>query len=99
MRASLLKESKSIREKFSSGSSNASSGLKKSSPESSTVESSINIEDGLKMSDLAGTREPDMSRVLNQYALASDLWHYSTMDWGRRCEFAIFIVAFWLANR
>jgi hypothetical protein len=39
------------------------------------------------MSDLAGTREPDMSRVLNQYALASDLWHYSTMDWGRRCEF------------
>jgi hypothetical protein len=39
------------------------------------------------MEDLAGTREPDMSRVLNQYALASDLWHYSTMDWGRRCKF------------
>lgn len=67
--------------------SGSSHGSKKSScRESTSPDSSINIEDGLKIEDLAGTHEPDMTRTLNQYALASDIWHYSTMDWGRQCK-------------
>ncbi|KAF2667478.1 hypothetical protein BT63DRAFT_480436 [Microthyrium microscopicum] len=63
---------------------NVLSKSRRTSPESSTMESSVDVEDNIRMEDFGLSNEPDMNRVLNQYALASDLWHYSTMDWGRR---------------
>jgi hypothetical protein len=48
--------------------------------------SSVDTEESIGMDDIDINIEPDLSKTLNQYALASDLWHYSTMDWGRRCK-------------
>ena len=38
----------------------------------------------ISMEDLT---KVDLVRNLNQYLLADDIWHYSSVDWGRRCTY------------
>jgi hypothetical protein len=59
----------------------------KANAEGSQMGSSADTEEGIGMDEIDINIEPDLSKTLNQFALASDLWHYSTMDWGRRCEY------------
>src|ERR1700748_3848248 len=58
-----------------------------SGPPSSTSNASLDAEDQIGLDDMAISPDVDLARTLNQYSMASDLWHYSTMDWGRRCTF------------
>ena len=58
----------------------------KNGDDSNLESSGMDEESNIGLNELSISHEPDLSKTLNQYALASDLWHYSTMDWGRRCE-------------
>lgn len=58
-----------------------------SGPPSSTSNASLDAEEQIGLDDMAISPDVDLSRTLNQYSMASDLWHYSTMDWGRRCKY------------
>lgn len=32
------------------------------------------------------SHQADFNDALNPYLMANEIWHYSSVDWGRRCE-------------
>jgi hypothetical protein len=91
-----VKPAKSIHSSSKSGSirsstfwrskTDASASQTNSGPPSSTSNASLNEEEQIGLEEMAISPDVDLTRTLNQYSMASDLWHYSTMDWGRRCK-------------
>ncbi|MBE7181549.1 MAG: hypothetical protein INR71_10140, partial [Terriglobus roseus] len=45
-----------------------------------------NVEEGYVLGDLrpSQTADIDLSKAMNQYNLANEVWHWSSVDWGRR---------------
>jgi hypothetical protein len=39
------------------------------------------------MTELMHSTQLEMVQDLSHYQLVNDVWHWSTVDWGRRCEF------------
>lgn len=91
MQSNPVKPAKSLRTSRSSSlrssirRSQSKADVSEPSKEGSQTGSAADTEEGIGMDEIDINIEPDLSKTLNQYALASDLWHYSTMDWGRRC--------------
>ena len=47
-------------------------------------EQAIELEEGLKSWDVPNTEEPVMLPDMNHYQIADEVWHYSSVDWGRK---------------
>jgi hypothetical protein len=71
------KSSSTLRSKFSGASSRA----KHATQTSEDSESSIG------MTELMHSTQLEMVQDLSHYQLVNDVWHWSTVDWGRRCKF------------
>jgi hypothetical protein len=57
------------------------------SPETSMFERSGDLEEGIPMSDFGlFDAQLDFKKAFNPYALASEIWHWSSIDWGRKCK-------------
>jgi hypothetical protein len=64
-----------------------SSARSNKSPEHSMFERSGELEDGIPMSDFGlFDSQLDFKKAFNPYALASEIWHWSSTDWGRKCK-------------
>ncbi|KAF2842119.1 hypothetical protein M501DRAFT_927945 [Patellaria atrata CBS 101060] len=60
-------------------------GEKGSSAKSMLEESSsIDLEDSAEMKELAPASQFDSSAGINHYHIANEVWHWSSVDWGRR---------------
>jgi hypothetical protein len=44
-------------------------------------------EESIGMTDLMHSTQLEMVQDLSHYQLVNDVWHWSTVDWGRRCEY------------
>jgi hypothetical protein len=44
------------------------------------MESSLDVEERIGMTELSAPSEPDFASGFNQYVLASEIWHYSSVD-------------------
>ena len=75
-----------------SGSSEKSFG--RASPDDSTLDPEFNSRELVGMIDLNGScsqsSQSDFAESLNPYFLANEIWHYSSVDWGRRCKSSLF---------
>jgi hypothetical protein len=68
------------------GESYLRSGLKRSPPSSRMQDSSS--EDTIGLYSLGASSSPSgFQEALNPYSMANEIWHYSSVDWGRRCTF------------
>lgn len=47
-------------------------------------EQAIELEEGLKSWDVPNIEEPAMLPDMNHYQIADEVWHYSSVDWGRK---------------
>jgi hypothetical protein len=70
------KSSSTLRSRFSG----ASSRVKHANQTSQDSESSIG------MTELMHSTQLEMVQDLSHYQLVNDVWHWSTVDWGRRCK-------------
>lgn len=43
-------------------------------------------EESIGMTELMHSTQLEMVQDLSHYQLVNDVWHWSTVDWGRRCE-------------
>jgi hypothetical protein len=57
----------------------------KSSPDSSIHASSQDTENEIGMSSASNPSQYSSAQDLNPYMFASQIWHFHTVDWGRRC--------------
>lgn len=44
-------------------------------------------EESIGMTELMHSTQLEMVQDLSHYQLVNDVWHWSTVDWGRRCKF------------
>lgn len=44
-------------------------------------------EESIGMTDMMHSTQLDMVRDLSHYHIVDEVWHWSTVDWGRRCRF------------
>lgn len=65
-----------------SKSSNSGSGKSKSGSGKDTIDS----EESVGMTELMHSTQLEMVRDLTHYQIVEDVWHWSTVDWGRRCQ-------------
>ena len=49
-------------------------------------QTSLCSEESIGMTEMMHSTQLDMVRDLNHYQLVDDVWHWSTVDWGRRCK-------------
>lgn len=47
---------------------------------------SLDSEESIGMTELMHSTQLEMVQDLNHYQIVEDVWHWSTVDWGRRCE-------------
>lgn len=55
-------------------------------PEDSMLDVTLGSEERFGLPEMTSSIRSDIVRSLNQYTLADDIWHYSSVDWGRRCK-------------
>jgi len=48
-------------------------------------EASLDSEESIGMTDMMHSTQLDMVRDLSHYHIVNEVWHWSTVDWGRRC--------------
>ncbi|KAK5007976.1 hypothetical protein LTR16_005618 [Cryomyces antarcticus] len=48
---------------------------------------SLDLEEGSDTTELSSLSELDPLYNINHYSIVDDVWHYSSVDWGRRCMF------------
>lgn len=54
----------------------------------SVSDPSVDVEDQIGVQELRAQRAADIGILdMNQYTLADEVWHWSAVDWGRRCKF------------
>lgn len=50
-------------------------------------DASLDSEESIGLSELMQSTQLEMVQDLSHYQLVDDVWHWSTVDWGRRCKF------------
>jgi hypothetical protein len=61
--------------------------LETESPVNSILDPGLNSRELIGMIDSSGASfRSDVTDNLNPYFLANEIWHYSSVDWGRRCK-------------
>jgi hypothetical protein len=75
------KSSSTLRSRFS-GRSGPSARVKQAN------HSSHDSEESIGMTELMHSTQLEMVQDLSHYQLVDDVWHWSTVDWGRRCRFS-----------
>lgn len=68
-----------------SGKSNKSGSIKQRVKQAN--QASLDSEESIGMTELMHSTQLEMVQDLSHYQLVDDVWHWSTVDWGRRCEF------------
>jgi hypothetical protein len=58
----------------------------KSSRSSKANQTSMDSESSIGMTELMHSAQLEMVEDLSHYQLVDDVWHWSTVDWGRRCK-------------
>ena len=53
----------------------------------SSKDDSLDSEESIGMTDMMHSTQLEMVRDLSHYHIVNDVWHWSSVDWGRRCEF------------
>lgn len=48
---------------------------------------SLDSEESIGMTELMHSAQLEIVQDLSHYQLVDDVWHWSTVDWGRRCKF------------
>jgi hypothetical protein len=48
---------------------------------------SVDFEESIGMTELMHSTQLEMVRDLSHYHIVDEVWHWSTVDWGRRCKF------------
>lgn len=51
----------------------------------SSKEQSLDSEESIGMTDMMHSTQLEMVRDLSHYQIVNDVWHWSSVDWGRRC--------------
>lgn len=51
----------------------------------------LDSEESIGMTEMMHSTQLDMVRDLSHYHIVDEVWHWSTVDWGRRCEFSLMI--------
>jgi len=51
-------------------------------------EESLDSEESIGMTDMMHSTQLEMFRDLSHYHIVDEVWHWSTVDWGRRCKSA-----------
>jgi hypothetical protein len=72
------KSSSTLRSRFSG---------KSEAREKRVNQTSQDSESSIGMTELMHSTQLEMVQDLSHYQLVNDVWHWSTVDWGRRCEF------------
>lgn len=52
----------------------------------STEKEEFDSEESIGMTDMMHSTQLEMVRDLSHYHIVDEVWHWSTVDWGRRCE-------------
>jgi hypothetical protein len=73
------KSSSTLRSRFSGRSS-------KSAKANQATQTSLSLEESIGMTELMHSTQLEMVQDLSHYQLVNDVWHWSTVDQGRRCE-------------
>lgn len=47
----------------------------------------LDSEESIGMTEMMHSTQLDMVRDLSHYHIVDEVWHWSTVDWGRRCEY------------
>lgn len=59
--------------------------------ERSTKNTSLESEESIGMTDMMHSTQLEMVRDLSHYNIVNDVWHWSSVDWGRRCKLVIYL--------
>jgi hypothetical protein len=51
----------------------------------------LDSEGSIGMTDMMHSTQLEMVRDLSHYHIVDEVWHWSTVDWGRRCELPIYL--------
>jgi hypothetical protein len=51
-------------------------------------EESLDSEESIGMTDMMHSTQLEMVKDLSHYHIVDEVWHWSTVDWGRRCKLA-----------
>jgi hypothetical protein len=79
------KSSSTLRSRLSFITTNKSNSIKERAREAN--EASPVSEESIGMTDLMHSTQLEMVQDLNHYQMIDDVWHWSTVDQGRRCEY------------
>lgn len=90
---SMEKSVSTLRSRLSHRSKHSSSSSEKS--KSSSNKNTLDSEESVGMTELMHSTQLDMVRDLTHYQIVEDVWHWSTVDWGRRCEFTYSPLSCW----
>lgn len=82
--SSLEKSVSTLRSRFSHRSKHSKSSSEKSKSDSN--KDTIESEESVGMTELMHSTQLEMVRDLTHYQIVEDVWHWSTVDWGRRCK-------------
>jgi hypothetical protein len=66
--------------------SHRSKGSKSSSEKSKHKTPSMDSEESIGMTEIMHSTQLEVVRDLSHYQIVEDVWHWSTVDWGRRCK-------------
>ena len=80
----LEKSVSTLRSRASHRSRHSKSSSEKSKPVSN--KDTIDSEESIGMTELMHSAQLEMVRDLTHYQIVEDIWHWSTVDWGRRCK-------------
>lgn len=56
------------------------------SSRSKAQEPPIDSEESIGMTEMMHSTQLEMAQNLSHYQIVNDVWHWSTVDWGRRCK-------------
>lgn len=54
--------------------------------EKSSKEASLDSEESIGMTEMMQSTQMDLVRDLSHYRIVNEVWHWSSVDWGRRCR-------------
>jgi hypothetical protein len=81
--ASMERSFSTLRSRFS----HKSKSSKSSSERSKQKPVSMGSEESIGMTEMMHSTQLEVVRDLSHYQIVEDVWHWSTVDWGRRCEY------------
>jgi hypothetical protein len=85
-KSSSLHSTKSSTTLHSRRSGRSKKSQKSQKSERSLEDDVIDSEESIGMTDMMHSTQLEMVRDLSHYQIVADVWHWSTVDWGRRCK-------------